>query len=927
MKRMLINATQPEELRVAIVDGQTLYDLDIEVPAREQRKANIYKGRITRVEPSLEACFVDYGSDRHGFLPLKEISSEYFGNSASDSDGKVSIKDAVREGQEVVVQVEKEERGNKGAALTTFISLAGRYLVLMPNNPRAGGVSRRIEGEERQALKDALRQLDVPRDMGLIVRTAGVGREAEELKWDFDYLQHLWDAIQTAASERKAPFLIYQEGKLIIRALRDYLRAEIGEILIDSEPVFEDAKEFMQQVMPHNLRKLKYYDNATPLFSRYQIESQIESAFARDVNLASGGSIVVDQTEAMLSIDINSARATKGSDIEETALNTNLEAADEIARQLRIRDLGGLVVIDFIDMMDNRNQRKVEDRLRQALRLDRARTQIGRISRFGLLEMSRQRLRPSLDESSQNVCPRCHGHGFIRSIESLALSVLRLVEEEAMKDFTGEVIAVVPNDVGNFLLNEKRHSVSQIEQRHRVPVMVINSPHVETPNFEIRRIRRQDLRLDGDASYEMVDAPETEVVASNTADGLKSSEEPAVSGVTPVAPAPVPTAAAPAEKSNGTGGLLAWFKGLFSTDEEPEPEPARKPRRKPQRKKTQSKGPRKDAGAQRKSRSKHPSQRRSTKKTTGKGKPDQSADAGQGGGKGPRDASAGDGQTAKSGPKRRRRGRRGGRKRQKNAAGEGNNQTAQNQARPEQKQADGTRGNAAKEPAGGKSAPRSAETGRGRSRKPSGDKPADSSRPAEASAPKGQPAPESAPQSAPQQPRPKPEARAAAPRSTEARSDSPRPDQRPADSAASTQPGQQSAPKPEPSTSGSASPKTDKPASAQAPSTPSSSGGEAASAKPAKSPDAAPRQAPAQPAPQQSAPPRPAPVQQPAQQPVQQPAPPPAQQSAPRPVDKPAAAPAQPATPAPSPAKPAAQTDGKPAESSDNKAPSAGPNP
>ncbi len=664
MKRMLINATQPEELRVAIVDGQTLYDLDIEVNSREQKKANIYKARVTRVEPSLEACFVDYGADRHGFLPLKEICPAFYKNGA---DSRGSIKDLINEGQELVVQVEKEERGNKGAALTTYISLAGRYLVLMPTNPKAGGVSRRIEGEDRQAIKDALKELDVPSSMGLIVRTAGVGREAEELRWDFEYLRQLWTAITTAADERKAPFLIYQESQLIIRALRDYLRSDIGEILIDAEPVYNDAREFMQQVMPHNLRKLKLYDSGTPLFSRYQIESQIESAFAREVQLHSGGSIVVDHTEALISIDINSARATKGSDIEETALNTNLEAADEIGRQLRIRDLGGLVVIDFIDMMENRNQRAVEDRLREALKTDRARTQIGRISRFGLLEMSRQRLRPSLGESSQNVCPRCHGHGFIRSIESLALSVLRLVEEEAMKEFTGEVIAVVPNDVGNFLLNEKRHAVSQIEARHRVPILVINAPHVDTPNFEIRRIRRQDLRLDGDASYEMANAPEPEIVASNTPEGLKSSEQPAVVSVPPPAPAPTPAAKPEPVESKG---FLSWLGGLFgggSSEDEPEPKPAKKKTRSSGRggQGAQARGPKRDRGGERRG-----GQRKKTgsKKKTGRKPQDKAADAGSDNKKGGgpkqdnRQGKKADGESAGA-TRSRRRGRRGGRNR------------------------------------------------------------------------------------------------------------------------------------------------------------------------------------------------------------------------------------------------------------------------
>ncbi|WP_114693270.1 Rne/Rng family ribonuclease, partial [Mizugakiibacter sediminis] len=471
MKRMLINATQREELRVAIVDGQTLYDLDIEIPSKEQKKANIYKGRITRVEPSLEACFIDYGADRHGFLPLKEVAREYFQPGADPN--KAGIRELLKEGQELIVQVEKEERGTKGAALTTFISLAGRYLVLMPNNPRAGGVSRRIEGEDRQSLKEAMDHLQLPEEMGLIVRTAGVGRDAEELQWDLDYLLQLWKAIAEAAKTRPAPFLIYQESKLIIRALRDYLRSDIGEILIDEESLYEDARDFMQQVMPNNLRKLKLYKDTTPLFSRFQIETQIESAFERTVRLPSGGSIVIDQTEALTAIDINSAKATKGSDIEETAFNTNCEAAVEIARQLRIRDAGGLIVIDFIDMDSPRHQRDVEEKLKEALKLDRARVQVGRISRFGLLEMSRQRLRPSLGESTQIVCPRCDGHGRIRGVESLSLSALRLVEEHAMKESTGQVLVQAPTPVANFLLNEKRASVVEIEMRHKVHVVIV----------------------------------------------------------------------------------------------------------------------------------------------------------------------------------------------------------------------------------------------------------------------------------------------------------------------------------------------------------------------------------------------------------------------------------------------------------------------
>ena len=576
MKRMLINATQHEELRVAIVDGQTLYDLDIESPSREQKKSNIYKGRITRVEPSLEAAFVDFGADRHGFLPMKEISPRYYREGTKTNQGRVSIKEALKEGQEVIVQVEKEERGNKGAALTTFVSLAGRYLVLMPNNPKAGGVSRRISGEDRQIIRDALRELDVAEDMGLIVRTAGVGRELEELQWDLDYLHQVWSAVDQAATGRKAPFLIYQEGKLIIRALRDYLRGDVGEILVDDQQTYEDAQEFMQQVMPHNLRKLKHYQDDIPLFSRYQIESQIETAFAREVRLPSGGSLAIDHTEALLSIDINSARATKGADIEETAYHTNLESADEIARQLRIRDLGGLVVIDFIDMSSNKNQREVEERLRQALRQDRARVQIGRISRFGLMEMSRQRLRPSLEESIQEVCPRCAGHGRIRGIESLALSVLRLLEEEVMKEQTGQVVAYVPNDVGNFLLNEKRHAIALIEQRHRVPVMIIINQFLETPNFDIQRIRRSDLRLDSEASYALVSQPSVTSGQELMAEPPKV-DQPAVVSVTPAQPAPPSAKAQPVPAD---GGLVGWLRGLFVGEEKPAPASEKKPQRK-----------------------------------------------------------------------------------------------------------------------------------------------------------------------------------------------------------------------------------------------------------------------------------------------------------------------------------------------------------
>ena len=453
MKRMLINATHPEELRVALVDGQRLFDLDIESSTREQKKSNIYKGRITRVEPSLEAAFVDFGADRHGFLPLKEISKEYFKKSPGQIEGKINIKDVLAEGQEVIVQVDKEERGNKGAALTTFISLAGRYLVLMPNNARAGGISRRIEGEERAQLKEAMNGVQVPKSMGIIVRTAGIGRTTEELQWDLDYLVQFWEAITQAAGERKAPFLIHQESNVIIRAVRDYLRQDIGEVLIDAESVYEDVLSFVRAVMPSFENKIKLYKDEIPLFSRYQIEGQIETAFQREVKLPSGGSIVIDPTEALVSIDINSSRATKGHDIEETALQTNLEAAEEIARQLRLRDMGGLIVIDFIDMTPAKHQREVEQKMREALEIDRARVQVGKISRFGLLEMSRQRLRPSLGETRSEVCPRCEGQGTIRGIESLALSIMRLIYEESSKEKTAEVRAMVPVSVATFLLN------------------------------------------------------------------------------------------------------------------------------------------------------------------------------------------------------------------------------------------------------------------------------------------------------------------------------------------------------------------------------------------------------------------------------------------------------------------------------------------
>ena len=492
MRRMLINATQPEELRVALVDGQKLYDLDIEAVGREQKKSNIYMGKIMRVEPSLEAAFVDYGADRHGFLPLKEIARSLFKDKGKGSHGRVNIKDVIDEGQELIVQVEKEERGNKGAALTTFISLAGRYLVAMPNNPRAGGVSRQIEGEDRDTAKAAMAELSIPSDIGLILRTAGVGKSSEELQWDLDYLLQLWDAIKEASASAKPPFLIYQEQNVIIRAIRDYLRNDIAEILVDDETLHATAKKFMEQVMPHNLGKLKLYNDSVPLFTRYQIESQIQSAFSREVRLPSGGSIVIEPTEALTTIDINSAKATQGGDIEETALKTNLEAADEVGTQLRLRDLGGLVVVDFIDMLNQKNQRAVENRLRDATKVDRARVQLGRISRFGLLEMSRQRIRPALAEASHEICPRCSGMGTIRGTRSTALGVIRLLEEEAMKESTAKVMAQVPIDVATYLLNEKRQDISGIEERLGVKILLIPNQNLETPHYEVERIRQQD---------------------------------------------------------------------------------------------------------------------------------------------------------------------------------------------------------------------------------------------------------------------------------------------------------------------------------------------------------------------------------------------------------------------------------------------------
>ncbi len=510
MKRMLINATQPEELRVAMVDGQRLYDLDIENRTRVQKKSSIYKGKITRVEPSLEAAFVDFGAERHGFLPLKEIAREYFYRSPSQAQGRVKIKDVVKEGTEVVVQVEKEERGSKGAALTTYISLAGRYMVLMPNNPRAGGISRRIEGEERDELRKTMNELEMQDGVGVIVRTAGIGKSAQELQWDFDYLMTIWNAITEASSSQKAPFLVFQESNIIVRAIRDYVRDDIGEVLIDGADAYYEASQFVEMVMPNYANRIKQYQDEIPLFNRYQVESQIETAFQREVQLPSGGSIVIDPTEAMIAIDINSARATKGADIEETALQTNLESADEIARQLRLRDMGGLVVIDFIDMNHSRNQRAVESRMRAALEADRARVQVGKISRFGLLEMSRQRLRPSLDETIASICPRCSGQGTIRDTKSLALVILRLIQDESQKERSAEIRVVVPVEVATYLLNEKRAAIRSIEKANNLRVLVIPSPALETPHYEVSRLREGDSEVGETVSFDLTAEAEIE---------------------------------------------------------------------------------------------------------------------------------------------------------------------------------------------------------------------------------------------------------------------------------------------------------------------------------------------------------------------------------------------------------------------------------
>ena len=616
MKRMLFNATQAEELRVAIVEGQKLIDLDIETPGKEQRKSNIYKGVITRLEPSLEAAFVDYGAERHGFLPFKEVARAYF--KPGVDVGRARIQDALEQGQELIVQVDKDERGNKGAALTTFISLAGRYLVLMPNNPRGGGVSRRIEGEDRNELREVIDELPVPQGMSVIGRTAAIGRVQEELNWDLTYLLQLWGAIESAAKQQSGAFLIYQESSLVIRAIRDYYHQDIGEILVDTESIYEQARQFMVHVMPQNVNHIKLYRDDVPLFSRFQIEHQIESAYSRSVNLLSGGAVVFDHTEALVAIDVNSARATRGADIEETAFRTNLEAADEIPRQLRLRDLGGLIVIDFIDMESGRNQREVENRLRDALRVDRARVQIGKISRFGLMELSRQRLRPSLGETSHSPCPRCHGTGHIRGTESTALHILRIIQEEAMKENTAAVNAQVPVDVATFLLNEKRVDLQLVEARHRVSIMLIPNMHLETPNYTVTRLRHDDLNRTEPLppSYNLVEQPtEEEKPAPGAPEPAAPRQEAAVKGITPQQPAPVPVAretkqerpqpvAAVPEGPSIIGKIFGFFKRK-PTEQAPAEEAARLiperggPRRGGRHERGEREGPRREREPQR----------------------------------------------------------------------------------------------------------------------------------------------------------------------------------------------------------------------------------------------------------------------------------------------------------------------------------------
>ena len=584
MKRMLINATQEEELRMAMVDGQNLYDLNIELSSNERKKANIYKGKITRIEPSLEAAFVNYGAERHGFLPLKEISNEYFIKEV-ESGNRPNIKEVLKEGQEIVIQIDKEERGKKGAALTTYVSLAGRFIVLKPNKARSGGISRRIVGEDRDIARASLREIDIPKNMSVIVRTAGIERTSDELEWDLNNLLSIWEAIKTVIVKRPSPFLVYKESNAVLRALRDYLTNDVGEILIDDKLAYEDAKEFVEQVMPHNLKKLKYYNEDVPLFTRYQIESQIESAYTHSVNLPSGGSVVIDHTEALVSIDINSARATKGSDIEATALATNLEAADEIGRQLKLRDLAGLIVIDFIDMHANKNQREVEERMKKAASEDRARIQIGKISRFGLLEMSRQRLRPALGESNQLICPRCTGIGSIRSVESLALAILRIIGEEARKDMTAKIIAQLPIEVATYLLNEKRDWVQNIEASHDTSVILVANPHLETPHFDIKRVRTDQIELPENSgnSFSMITSSEEQLIPQ----AIQSKKATEIAAVGTAIPTPKPPGI---NKNEPTQNLWSMLKNLFEPASKIQPEKKQEHHKKPYKKRSRYKG-------------------------------------------------------------------------------------------------------------------------------------------------------------------------------------------------------------------------------------------------------------------------------------------------------------------------------------------------
>ncbi|MEL6448085.1 MAG: Rne/Rng family ribonuclease [Pseudomonadota bacterium] len=796
MKRMLINATQEEELRMALVDGQRLYDLNIEAPSQARKKANIYKGRITRIEPSLEAAFIDYGAERHGFLPFKDISPEYYVRQPSDKN-KPSIKEVLKEGQDIVVQIEKEERGNKGAALTTYVSLAGRFLVLKPNKPKSGGVSRRITGEDREEIREALSELEIPDGMSIIVRTAGIDRTPEELQWDLDNLFKVWDAILKVVVEKSSPFLIYQESNAVIRSMRDYLSNDIGEILIDAEKPYEEAREFMESVMPHNAGKLKRYQDSVPLFTRYQIESQIETAFAHEVRLPSGGSIVIDITEALIAVDINSARATKGSDIEATAFNTNLEAADEVARQLRLRDLGGLVVIDFIDMSSSKNQREVENRLRGAVRADRARIQIGKISRFGLLEMSRQRLSPSLGESAHVTCPRCNGMGHFRTVESLALAILRVLGEEARKERTSKVIAQLPPDIATYLLNEKREGVQKLESRNKTQVILVANANFETPNYEIRRVRddQVDLPENTGASNELAATEEPEETTEWGGEKVEP-EKAAVQIATPATPAPTPRRLQQ-QSAVATGprpGIFVriWY-WLFGEPDPVEIEKKRKERERLERKKRdaerrakkqaerksrgkqqqakkqQGKDSRKDSGrntrrgkqqderkqqqqskqGERKQRSRRRDEAETEKKEQAKGRGNQQQQQQQNAKQTNADADAEGGQR-----KRRRRSRGGRRRKSQNAEGQGGENAAQQQERkPEQQSQEKPTAEAApqktEQPRRNDAAAPKAETSNGadnaKDAKPRGERPRKDSGERAAQAPKAEAKPENKP--------------------------------------------------------------------------------------------------------------------------------------------------------------------------------------